>query len=105
MKPYGMTNHIIVIAMLPQANAAAVTDILELGLPSLSNAGELSTMMLKSNDKSLVHDPSPCLSTTQVHPPPLLHFFSEFHFPHPLPEEVHLPSAKRHPALQKKRSG
>jgi hypothetical protein len=37
-----MTNHIIVTAMLPQANAAAVTDILELGL---SNAWKPSTRL------------------------------------------------------------
>ena len=93
-----MTNHIIVIAILPQAKEVAVTGMLELGL---SNAWEPSTRLLEPNVKSLVHEPPPCVSTTQAHPPTLLHFFSEFHFPHPLPEEVHLPSAKRHPALKK----
>ena len=36
MKPYPMTNHIIVTAMLPQANAAAVTDMLEMDWAALT---------------------------------------------------------------------
>ena len=99
MKPYPMTNHIIVTVMLPQANAAAVpADILELGLPNVSS----SSLALLANTCTAVKESAQEPSASSQTQPALVHFFSLA-----LPAqgassaEVHLPSAKRHPALKK----